>query len=327
MTNLLVGLLGALLATNQPAAVSNLAQKTTGESSPAATNDPVEKEYRKLLELDDSTLEEVDKIIRENEAFASQGAPAPEGTVRQRIEAHFEPVRKAYEDFLKQHPDHARARLAYGSFLNDTKNEDGARDQWERARQLEPKNPAAWNNLANYHAHNGPITNSFDYFAKAIELAPSESQYYHSLGTAVYLFRTAAMEHYRINEQQVFDKALDLYAKALQLDPDNFLLATDIAQTFYGIKPSRTEEALLAWRYALKLARDDIEREGVRMHLARFKMNAGRFEEARRELDAVNNAMYADLKKRVLRSLELKEAEAKGTNSPPTQPTLPEPGK
>lgn len=318
MSDLLVGLLGALLATNQPVAVSNLVHKTTGIAVPVTDpNDPVEREYQKLLELDDCSQEAVDKLIRDNEAFAAAGAPAPEGTVRARIRVHFAPVQKAYEAFLKQHPDHARARLAYGSFLNDIKDEDGAHDQWEKARQLDPKNPAAWNNLANYYGHNSPVTKAFDYYAKAIELNPNEPVYYHNFGTTVYLFRKDAMEHLKISEQQVFDKALDLYAKALQLDPQNFPLATDIAQTFYGIRPTRTEDALLAWNYALKLARDDIEREGVYVHFARLKLNAGRFDEARRHLDAVTNALYADLKKRVLRSLETKEAEARGTNAPP----------
>ena len=320
MTNLLVGILGALLATNQPVAVSNPAPQTAGRPVPVIDpNDPVEKEYQKLLELDDTAQEEVDKIIRDDEAFSRQGAGAPPGTVRQRILEHFEPIRKAYEDFLKRNPKHARAYLAYGSFLNDIKDEDGAHDKWEKARQLDPENPAAWNNLANYYGHCGPVTNSFDYYAKAIELEPNEPVYYHNFGTVVYLFRHAAMEHFKISEPEVFDKALTLYARSLQLDPTNFTLATDIAQTFYGIKPARTEDALLAWRYAHKLARNDLEREGIYIHFARFKLNTGRFDEARRDLNAIPNATYDDLKKRVLRNLELKEAEAKGTNAPPSK--------
>jgi tetratricopeptide (TPR) repeat protein len=233
------------------------------------------------------------------------------------MEKHFAPVRQAYEDFLKRHPNHAPARLAYGSFLNDIKEEDAARDQYEQARKLDPNNPAAWNNLANYYGHVGPVSNSFVYYARAIELNPTEPIYYHNFGTTVYLFRKDAMEHFKINEQQVFDKALALYGRALQLDPQDFLLASDIAQTFYGITPLRTNTALLAWYYALQLARDDVEREGVRVHLARVKMNGGRFDEARRDLDRVTNSLYADLKKRVQRSLEYREEAAKGTNAAP----------
>lgn len=320
MSDLLVGLLSALLATNQPIAVSNLVVKPAGAAvSVTDTNDPVEKEFHKLLEADDSSQEAVDQVIRDEDSFAAQGAAAPAGTIRDHIEARFAPVRKGYEDFLKRHPDHARARLAYGSFLNDLKDEEGAHEQWEKARQLDPKNPAAWNNLANFYGHHGPITNAFEYYAKAIALNPDEPVYYHNYGTTVYLFRQDAKEHFKINEQQVFDKALDLYARALRLDSTNFILASDIAQTFYGIMPPRTNAALLAWNYALSIARDDIEREGVYVHLARINGSAGRFDEARRHLDAVTNAMYADLKRRVLRSLEYRETEAKRTNAPPAQ--------
>jgi tetratricopeptide (TPR) repeat protein len=320
VTNLLVSLLGVLLATN-PLAPVNISQPHTNSDvkAPASPDDPVEHEYQKLLALDDVSQEKVDQLIRNDEAFAAQGAPAPEGELGERIRKHFAPVQRAYEDFLRRHPDHARARLAYGSFLNDIKEEDAAHAQWEKARQLDPKNPAAWNNLANYYGHNGPVTNSFVYYAKAIELEPNEPVYYHNFGTTVYLFRKDAMEHFRISEQQVFDKALTLYGRALQLDPENFLLASDIAQTFYGITPLRTNSALLAWSYALQLARDDIEREGVYVHLARVKMTTGRFDDARHDLERVTNAMYADLKKRVQRSMEFREAEARGTNSSPSK--------
>ena len=55
------------MATNQPAAVSNFVARTTGISLAVADpNDPVEKEYKKLLELDDVAQEQVDKWIRED---------------------------------------------------------------------------------------------------------------------------------------------------------------------------------------------------------------------------------------------------------------------
>ena len=118
---------------------------------------------------------------------------------------------------------------------------------------------------------------------------PNEPVYYQNLATTVYLYRKDAEQFYGINEQQVFDKALALYRKAMQLDPDNFPLATDYAQSYYGIRPLRTNDALVAWTNALQIAHDDIEREGVYIHLARIKIAAGRFDEARAQLDAVTN--------------------------------------
>ncbi|MBM3835851.1 MAG: hypothetical protein FJ403_21820 [Verrucomicrobia bacterium] len=313
MSNLLIGLVSALMATNQPAAVSNLVTKATGVSVAIPdANDPVEREYLKLLAEDDAAQKEVDKWIRDAEAFAAQGAGLPRATLTPKIEQRLEPVRKAYKDFLQRHPRHARARLAYGSFLNDIREEEEAVVQWEKARDLDPKNPAALNNLANHYGHRGPIKKAFEYYGKAIELSPDEPVYLQNLATTTYLFRKDAMEFYKINEQQVFDRALELYRKALKLDQNNFPLATDLAQSYYGIKPLRTEEALAAWNAALKIANDNIEREGVYLHMARVELNSGLFDEARKHLDSVTNQMYAALKTRLVRNLSEKENKAKG---------------
>jgi len=323
VSDLVAGLLGALLATNQPVAVSNLVQQTTGISvSVPDPNDPVEKEYQKLLGDDDEAQAEVDQWIRENQDFASKGGGVPREDLNRRIHARFEPVGKAYRDFLQRHPDHARAHIAYGSFLGDIGDDEGATQQWEKALALDPKNPAVYDDLAGMYAHDGPVKKAFEYYAKAIELKPTEPLYYKNLGTIVYLFRKDAVEYYNITEQQVFDKALDLYNKAMKLDPTDFPLASYVAQTYYGIKPPRTDDALNAWTNALKIAHDDIEREGVYIHFARLKLHAHRFDEARAHLDAITNAMYADLKKRLVRSLEEEKAMVYATNHP-AQPSSP----
>jgi tetratricopeptide (TPR) repeat protein len=312
VNDLTIGLLSALLATNQPQAVSNLIQQNTGVSVTVVNpNDPAEQELQKLMTDDDAAQDEVDKWIQENNAFAASGAGVSKAELNKRILARFDSVRKGYEDFLKRYPNNARGHLAYGSFLNDIGDEDASMEQNETARQLDPKNPAAWNNLANYYGEHSPITNAFIYYAKAIELSPTEPVYYQNFATTVYLFRKDAREFYGINEQQVFDKALALYQKAVQLDPNNFPLVTDYASSYYGIRPLRTDDALNAWTNALQVARTDAEREGVYIHLARFKMIAGRFDEARAQLDAVTNSIYADLKARIGRELVRRE---NGTN-------------
>ena len=105
----------------------------------------------------------------------------------------------------------------------------------------------------------------------------------------------------------------------MKLAPDDFPLASDVAQTFYGIRPPRPDDALRAWTNAFNLARDDIEREGVHTHFARVKLHAGQFDEARLHLNSVTNEMYAELKRRLTRSLGEEEAKAKDTNAPPTE--------
>ncbi len=317
MSDILIGLLSALMATNQPAAVSNLVTQTTGLSvSVPDPDDPVEKELKKLMDDDDAAQEDVEKLIKNDQAFAAKDAGAPGGELNARIQARFAPVRKGYEDFLKRHPDSARGHLAYGSFLTDIHDTDAAEPELDKARELDPKNPAAWNQLANLYTHSGPTQKVFEYYGKAIELNPLEPVYYENLGDSVFVFRKDAAEFYHINEQQVFDKSLELYRKALTLDPTNFALATDLAQSYYGIKPTRTEDALNAWTNALKLAASETEKEGVYIHLARFNLHAGRFAEAHRRIDMVTNEVHLQLKNLLIKNLAAREKEAQ-TNAPP----------
>jgi cytochrome c-type biogenesis protein CcmH/NrfG len=145
--------------------------------------------------------------------------------------------------------------------------------------------------------------------------------YYQNFATTVYLYRKDAREFYGLSEQQVFDKALGLYRKAIQLDPENFELATDYAESYYGIRPLRTNDALVAWTNALDIAHNDVEREGIFIHLARVETAAGFFEEARAQLGAVTNSIYADVKSRLERSLVEHENAATNTTTTVIAPT------
>jgi len=98
-------ILGALVATNQPAAVSNLLLQSTGVSVTVPNpNDPVEKEYQKLLEADDDAQAEVDKWIQDNNDFSAKGAGVEPAELNRRIMARFAPVRKGYEDLSSNIP-------------------------------------------------------------------------------------------------------------------------------------------------------------------------------------------------------------------------------
>lgn len=272
----------------------------------ATAADLVEQEYQKLLGDDDAAQEEIDGWIR---AADAQPNAVDGPALQRRIDLRIEGIDRQYREFLEKHPGHVEARIAFGSFLNDTGRESMAREQWEQARELAPKNAVIYNNLGAIYGHRGPITNALACFEKAVELAPNESLYYHNFATTVYLFRRDVMQYYGLtNEQFVFDKAMALYRRALELDPKNFILASDLAQSYYGIRPPRHEDAIAAWRHAYSLASDDLEREGVRVHLARVHVYAGKFDEARGLLNQVTNGNYQVLKTRVLRNLAQREA-------------------
>jgi tetratricopeptide (TPR) repeat protein len=302
MGDLTIGLLGALLATNQPVAMSNLVAQQTGVALPIVDKqDPTERELHTVMAGDDAAMDEVNAWINTNQI--PSGDTNAVAQFNQKIRDRLDVVKHDYDVFLRNHPDSARGYLAYGTFLNDIGDEEAAHVQYLNAKQLDPKNPAVWNQLANYYGEFGELTNAFIAYTEAIRLDPAEPVYYQNFATTVYLYRKDAREYYHITEQQVFDKALDLYKQAIKQAPEDLVIATDYAESYYGIKPMRTNDALLAWTNALKICKDENEREGVELHLARVKTFAGFYDDAQGQLDLVTNDAFHDMKVRLTRSL------------------------
>lgn len=273
-------------------------------SSSSAKMEAAEQQYQRLLELDDDALQKIDEWIR-----SSQRPNALETetiVLTGKINRAVQPVKEAYKTFLSAHPNHAQAQLTFASFLSDIGEEQSALPHLKKAVEINPRLPAAWNNLANYYGHNGNVKKAFACYEKAIALNPQEPLYYHNFGAVVFLFRNDAKEYYQLTNTEVFDKALSLYKKALKLDPKNFDLAEDIAQTYYGIKTSnqpskmaRPQEALDAWQYAASLAPSEFEKQGVRIHLARVYLEMENSEQAKGELNQVTLPIYQTLKEQV----------------------------
>jgi len=319
VSDLLAGALSVLLSTNQPAALSNLVVQQTGVPL-SATNDPVEVEFRAIVQADDKARDEVDQWVDEYDQVSGGKRPLPV-ELNRKIETNYDAIRHRYDDFILTHTNHAKVHLAYGSFLGEIGDVPGMETEWETARRIDPKDPAAWNNLAGFYAHDGPVEKAFPYFEKAIELNPKEPEYRHSLGTVVFLFRKDAAIYYHTNETGVFNKAFELYHSAMALSPGNFKLAADVAQTWYGVKPDRgdSEEArklaqekivingLRAWTNAYTIAPDDEDRQGVLLHYARWQMAAGRYNEARANLLAVTNETHLAMRDRLMHSLTNRE--------------------
>ncbi len=323
MSDLLVGALSVLLSTNQPAALSNLVTLKTGVplAAPAVDMDPRAVELRRIMELDDAADTEIAGWLNQPRSNDPLDLSAPSPLALQaRVRDRLAEVRKVYERFLERYPDYAPARNAFASFLEEIGEEDESTAQLEKARDLDPKDAPVWNNLGNQYAHSGPIGKAFPAYEKAMELNPFEPVYRYNLATVVFMYRKDAREYYHIDETAVFAKALNLYREVRRLRPNNFQYAFDFAQTFYGVNlaPAPTpaehraeelrlaDDALSAWADALVLADNDLDREGIYLHQARWHLRAGRLDAARTNLTLVTNPAHQETRDRIAKNVEAK---------------------
>ncbi len=291
-----------------PATIQSPGQAT------ASTNGPIELEFQALLARDDAAQAAASEMIA-NDDQASDSLSAPlRVTLRARMDQKFQPVRDAYSDFLLQHPDHARGHLAFGSFLSDIGEDSEALIHDEKARDLDPKNPAAWNNLGGLYARLEKVARAFDCYEEAIRLNTNQASYPHSLGTLICLFPREAAEHYHCETSETIPKAVSLYQTAIRLDPENFEYSQDLAETFYAAPPGSTskpevrnewgQKALAAWTNALERASIDIQREGVYLHMARWHLRLGEKASASLRLSQVTHRALLPLKRELMGVLE-----------------------
>jgi len=334
MASFWLGLLSAALATNHVAAVSNYVAKTTGIRLPVTdTSDPVEREYLRILKEDDAALDEIDRWIRDAENQAKRSGGLESLTLKGRIEQRLAPVLDDYKNFLARHPNHLRARLAFGSFLNQIGRPAEALRQWQKAKEIAPNDPVPWNNLGAYYGHWGPIPKAFECFERAIRLAPGEALYYRNLASVVSTYWRDAKDYYKLSDTRAaVRKALAIYDKALRLQPKNFVWAVEAAQNYYFFKPEEEptpearrkllRETLAAWERARKIAPDDLARQGVAVHIARAYLRFGLPDKAEAELRNVTHPAFAALRARLLK----RAAEVRAGRSPkPSGPSSPAP--
>lgn len=330
MSELLLGALSFLLATNPPVAVTHyVADRLAPFSSVTGVpvvdpTDPVEVEFQSVLKADDAGEAEMDDLLLQPltpDVAQPQSLPAAREARRQALLRIINQTRAKYDEFLKGHPDHIRARLAYADHLDSHGDDSEVLEQLGIALKLDPKNPVVWNNYAGHFGHVGPITNAFHAYEQALALRPFEPLYHYNYGTVIFLYRTDAQQYFHCDETAVFERALDHYRECRRLAPRNFRYAFEYAQTFYGVKPEPADtaegkaqaaerlaqRALKAWEEALAVANNDIDRDGIFLHFARWQIKSGRWEEAQRNLAKVEMPEHAELKRRLERNLLLKQ--------------------
>jgi tetratricopeptide (TPR) repeat protein len=229
-----------------------------------------ERRFRFLLSRSDELRKQADEMNGE-------ASPAAEA----RIHAQEHRLENDYRHFLNDHPLHTRAMVAFGDFLSDQQREDEAMKWWEKAIKVDPQEAYAYNDIANYYGHNGRAADALKLYDKAIALAPAEPIFRFNWATTCVTFRNQSREVYGWTNEEIFQRSLDQFRRARDLDPQNFDLATAYAETFYMVPKANWEAAYAAWKYCLNLQLNEPQRQLVFMHLARVCIHRERYDEAR----------------------------------------------
>ena len=313
MSHLLWGLLTLAAATNRVETVLQRWAEQTGIRPIAAVAEAIDPEFQKLLEADQDTIDQIQRWLQEAQKAANSTNALRSITLPGRIEERINQMKEKYEDFIRRHPKHVQARLAYGSFLEEVGEPEAALQQWEQAKKLAPNDPVVWNNLGTFYGHHGPIKKALECFEKARKLNPQEPLYARNLGALISVYRRDAREYYKLPDDiAVLAKAVSLYEEALRHATNHFLWATEVAEIYYFLPPhskdprvrKMEQDAWKAWQRAWRLAPDELTRQGVDVHLARWAIRLGRFQEAQKILSRITHPQLQPLRQILERRLQ-----------------------
>lgn len=300
LPSVLTVLIGAMLLAGWPIGAVTPALAPRNQIAKAKA----EAEFTILRQRDAEAREDFGRWLRDTEARDEHMDDRSPNFLSARMEHRINTVSAAFTEFLARYPEHSEATALQAAFREDMATNLEAIRRWEEERSELPDSPAPWNRLAHHLTHVGRIVDAFACFEKSLELAPREADYFFDYATALLLYRNEATSHYKLTESELFDRVLITYRRGMKLQPDDYQLAADYANTFYMIRPARPAEGLSAWEGALKLATTESQRDEVRLHLARYSITSGKLGIARLYLDQVRDSQFDPVKASLLRRIE-----------------------
>jgi tetratricopeptide (TPR) repeat protein len=277
--------LGFLLGLSLPAAVLARDLSTADE------------EYRKLLAEDDALMQDVERLPERRSWLT-----------RSMLRSRMRRMEAEYRQFLSDHPKHARAMVAYGSFLCDLQREDEALGWWKKAIAADPNCAEAYNEIAEGYGSSGRAAEALRLHQKAYELDPTDPVYRFNWASTCILYRNDAHEAYGWDTDEIFRRSLEQFRKARDLAPQDFEFSSAYAASFYMMKKPDWQEMYEAWKYCLDqpLQTNDLQR--VYSHLARACMHLNRFKEAKTWLTKMDAPEVQPLREILERNLSERTA-------------------
>ena len=219
-------------------------------------------------------------------------------------------VREAYDLAVKHYPRNARVQTYYGELLCDCFGEiAGAVRAWKLATHLDPELSTPYNDLAIHYAHTGSYALALQCYDKAIELEPKNPDYLFNLAQMYLVNFPQVQEQRGWTKARVYKAAMRLSRSAAGLAPDDFELVQDYAVNFFAAESFGLDadwtKAAEAWQRTRPLARTSAEIFFTWLNEARVWMRAGDKEAAAGCLkEALNIMPDSPVAQRLLRKVE-----------------------
>lgn len=241
-------------------------------------------------------------VERERMLFAAQ-RENPMGIDRDNIQMQLQEIVQDYERTIRTSPDFVPGYIAYGLLLNRIGEQRRSAEIFLRANKLDPNMAVVKNQLGNFCAEEGEFQDALEYYLAAIALKPKEALYHFQLGNLLHGYHDEFVLAGRLDSKTGRRQSAEAFARAAELAPDAMPYAYRYAESFYDSDPPDWPAALAVWEKLEARVYPGIERQTIHLHRANILINLGRFTEARKLIDGVEEPSLDDNKETLIARL------------------------
>lgn len=287
------------------------AQASSAKSSTIETGpEPISYYERRLLAAAEKKAD-LEQLVRGN-------PDADEATVQYR----FREIAGEFQSLIADNPGQIEARLLYGKFLDFFGDREGASEQFIAVLGVDPTVSVAYQQLGNYFAEDEEYGKALAHYLSAIENDPDESVYHLGLGEMLFACRDGFLKEAGFTREKLDAQMIEAFRRAAELAPDSLVIQFRYGEAFYDLYDPDWTVALAHWeRLGQRSDLDPVQADAVQLHEARCLGELERYDAARKLAAGVTREGLAATKQALLDAID--EAEARGTQAPPTTATEP----
>ncbi len=235
----------------------------------------------------DFATERLARLVEREARLHTQLRENPELLGPEEIKRRVGDLVQAYQAFLADNPDDVQALILYGKLLRRAGEDEAAFDAFLKTDELEPRIAVVKQQIGTYLAEQGRPVEALAFHLHAIELEPETAAYHFGLGQLLTGFRDEFVDQEVFTDDAIDREMIKAFRTAARLGPDNFDFQMRLGEAYYDLTNPDWKNALLHWNRLRQDAFDSLRVEIIDLHRARVLGELGRYGEARKLAETV----------------------------------------
>lgn len=241
--------------------------------------------------------ERLGKLVKETEILAQEVAQKKTTPLEARLRLN--ELADTWAEFAAEHPDSLETQILYGKFLRSARYDEAAYKVFLRADKIDPNIAVIKQQLSTYETEQKQFLKAYAHIKEAAKLEPQTAAYQAQLGEFLAAYGGELLKQNALSAAQKDAEMLDAFKAASQIEKGNPDFLARYAQACTEAVTPDLEKAEELWQKAEAAAPLGIEKDEMRLALARVQIMKSDFFKARETLAKIRTPEFFRAKEKL----------------------------